>query len=1547
MILIETVFPDALFATLGGTAAAKIYLNDQTATVFPATGSGIDLSADISSTGGIAVGDLNNDGAPDIVCGYLSETNKFYLNDGTGGFDTGTLLPFGDLGTCSIGLADLDGDGSLDIISCNQPTQNSLYLNNGNGVFNNRVSITADADSTSSIELIDVDADGDIDFLAGNQNQPDRLYLNNGTRRPFDGVRGINLTTNVLNTFELASGDIGGDGDPDFVILSQDPAPSYIVRNPRSENPFADTTSNLLGPSATGRYAVTADMDRDGDLDILVANTGGVRNFYYAGNGDGTFAPAIAITADTQGSESLVVGDTDNDGDLDLIVLNAGQGNRTYFNDGVGTPFPNNSGSGFSDGRTDNSRDGKLVDLDQDGDIDLVIANGSNQLNLWYENAGNGLVANVNAVTLDTDSSHSITFGDLNQDGLPDIVVGNNFSANKYYLNQGTANPFPSTYSGVPIGSENEATEGIELADVDGDGDLDVICANNGQRNRVYLSNGGPTPFSAATPGIALTAFSDNTIDLKLGDMDADGDLDIIEGNRFARQRIVLNNGTTTPFADQNSYTITAEADETFGIALGDFDGDGDLDIAAAQNLTKNKIYPNQILDASTRFFTANRSNLIENMNNHPGVLVHADFNNDGHLDFFSASSNSPSTVSLGNGNNTFAAPVPVHIDRNTRAAVTGDMNGDGLLDLIVGNETQRNIVYLNDGSGDPFDSATILNVGSEVENTTALAISDIDQDGDLDLLVGNDQQPNRYYENDGSGNPFNTIAPVTLSGASDQVTTLNIADLNRDSRPDVIMGISGSANRVYLHDGNGFPFNNPATALTANIADTRSIATGDLNKDGFIDVIVGNDGVNRFLLNDGVGDPFDTTPVRAISGANFKTSTIALKDVNRDGWLDVIDGNTDGPIIANLHDGQGNPFDSDSNSQTLARGFTNTLAMALADFDRDGQLDLLLGNNQSTVLYHNTPVDLVANTVGSRTINQGSEDITMLTLNPADVIPPNTSIDYFLSNNGGASYFQVQPGVATTLPTTGNAVAWKATLNTKSTALTPIIQQIQILGSAIPEVFFTNTLFSASEDSGPVQLSIGISQPAPGPVTVDIIFTNNSAIAGTDYNGSTSSLTWTNGESGVKSVSVPLIDDGIYEGTETFFAALSNPVNAMLSATQSIAVVEILDDSDIGYGGLQVRLTPDAAPLQGARWRLFQHSNTNWYHTDDIVSPLPQGRYQLEFSQVPSLLTPTNISVTVRFDETNQTTIAYEIKELALVPNSDFYIDRKELTIAEYQRFADATARTIPAQTFNAPELPVGRITWDDAQAYAAWAGKQLPTESQWLIAARGGDATAIYPWGQSASTTNGNFGQSIMSTTEAGSYLPNGFGLYDLGGNVWEWTADTFDETSRIIHGGSWVSGEASTRLANYNFQEAFAAFGDLGVRFITPYQEGADVDNDHLPDEWEVIHFGHWRDVHPANDYDGDGFTELQEFSRNTDPTRIDPPLFISNQIRTPSTGEFLITWQSETGRIYALQRSSTIAPPAWTTVRSNIHGEGNQTTSPISPTAFQTYYRVIEE
>lgn len=132
-----------------------------------------------------------------------------------------------------------------------------------------------------------------------------------------------------------------------------------------------------------------------------------------------------------------------------------------------------------------------------------------------------------------------------------------------------------------------------------------------------------------------------------------------------------------------------------------------------------------------------------------------------------------------------------------------------------------------------------------------------------------------------------------------------------------------------------------------------------------------------------------------------------------------------------------------------------------------------------------------------------------------------------------------------------------------------------------------------------------------------------------------------------------------------------------------------------------------------------------------------------------------------------------------------DYYIDKTEVTNEQYRRFAENTGHRLPYYMddprFNTPRQPVVGVTWKDAVAYAEWAGKRLPTEAEWEKAARGVLENKIFPWGDELNNEYANY--LTLIAQPVASFKPNGYGLFDMAGNVWEWVADLYDANYYVL--------------------------------------------------------------------------------------------------------------------------------------------------------------------
>jgi hypothetical protein len=344
----------------------------------------------------------------------------------------------------------------------------------------------------------------------------------------------------------------------------------------------------------------------------------------------GVFTSGWSSASSTQGAD-VALGDLDGDGDLDTFVANVNQANQVWLNEGGGVFTDSLPGLGSSD-----SRGIALGDLDGNGTLDAFVANRTpfGQANKVWLNDGSGAFSD-SGQGLGSSPSYDVSLGDLDGDGDLDAFVANYTQANRVWKNDGT---------GAFVDLWNDAgTDGslaVALGDVDGDGDLDAFVVNDGAADQVWV-NDGRGIFSAGWDDGA----TEDSVAVALGDVDGDGDLDALVGDETVANRLWINQGgsqggTPGAFSDSGQSLGTYQTED---VALGDVDGDGDLDIfvAIVSSISEpNKVWRND----GTGVFTDSLQNL-GSARSYAAAL--GDVNGDGALDAFVANSGQPDQVWL------------------------------------------------------------------------------------------------------------------------------------------------------------------------------------------------------------------------------------------------------------------------------------------------------------------------------------------------------------------------------------------------------------------------------------------------------------------------------------------------------------------------------------------------------------------------------------------------------------------------------------------------------------------------------------------------------------------------------------------------------------------------------------------------------------------------------------------------------------------------------------------------------------------------------------
>ncbi len=355
----------------------------------------------------------------------------------------------------------------------------------------------------------------------------------------------------------------------------------FWTRSQRVRN-LSFTETAVMPTGAPGRPygGVATDLNNDGWLDITMVNEDSfdLKVFMNKADGSGTFHPYITpTTAIGRRASPSEPADFNADGNADLAIANINDDTVSIvLGNGDGTFMPQQT---INVG--DHPRGIAVLDFDGDGDVDVVNTNRFGSTLSLIENTGNG-VFDSSPVTIDAglNGEWSLMAGDMNNDGLADLVVGDG-DANQIRVLTSNGN---GTFTPQAIQDTGGRSWQLVLGDVNGDGNIDVASANAQNNNgAILMGNGDGTLGAATTYNVAVMGSGGNGFPLAtdLGDLDGDGDLDWITSS-FNGDWVVLENDGSGNY----SYSMELQAPDAASCSLmADFDNDGDLDLALVDEL--------------------------------------------------------------------------------------------------------------------------------------------------------------------------------------------------------------------------------------------------------------------------------------------------------------------------------------------------------------------------------------------------------------------------------------------------------------------------------------------------------------------------------------------------------------------------------------------------------------------------------------------------------------------------------------------------------------------------------------------------------------------------------------------------------------------------------------------------------------------------------------------------------------------------------------------------------------------------------------------------
>jgi hypothetical protein len=689
-----------------------------------------------------------------------------------------TAVVSGNGSPVALAVGDVDNDGDLDVVAPRGYAGGGFTLlrNEGNGRFAQPVTFPGASGRAAGIALGDLNNDGKLDVVVSDGDglavgNSMSIYLGNGDGT-FGSRQPVSLGTGRISPIGIATGDFDNDGDVDIAVACN---AVNVVRLLRNNGAGIFTASDSYPVGMYPADLAAGDMNGDGRADLVVAHEE-YSVSVLINNGTGGFVPPVAYDNLHNGTlwagpqlPTVALADVNRDGKLDVLYGNT----RTWDNETGQIVQLRNNGNGaltraaniplitYTAGPTDIV----AADMNADGAVDILAASYSGRAEDGVCVALNNGDGTFGPATLYPagQTTRALAAADVNGDGKLDVLTADDYSnAVAVYLNPGSG-VFPK----IPYDMAGSAQNFQDAADVDGDGDLDMFTS-------------GPLP-SADNGSIMRNngsgRFPDRTIVYNVPDGVAAGVLRDLNGD--GKPDLLFNNPNTSPRSDfftalndghGNFPTPTRWLVGSAGwgkIDAFDIDNDGDLDVIDCEALGAPGI-------GSGRFFIA-----INNGNGtfqqpyaydqfpparRPDAVAGGDFNHDGNIDLAFANQgaygfDAGMFVVLGNGNGTFQAPQMYTAGRGPAHIVTADFDHDGNLDIATLNSGYNNegaeslTIFFGTGTGS-FNRQTTqyATFSPDLLGATGLDFGDVDGDGDVDLLASGASNDVSYYVNNGAG---------------------------------------------------------------------------------------------------------------------------------------------------------------------------------------------------------------------------------------------------------------------------------------------------------------------------------------------------------------------------------------------------------------------------------------------------------------------------------------------------------------------------------------------------------------------------------------------------------------------------------------------------------------------------------------------------------------------------------------------------------------------------------------------------------------------------
>jgi hypothetical protein len=638
------------------------------------------------------------------------------------------------------------------------------------------------------------------------------------------------------------------------------------------------------------------DLTHDGHLDLVAVNTNTSTISVSMGNGDGTFTAARTFAAGNT-PVALAAGDFNGDGNMDLVVANALTNSISFL-------AGNGDGSfaapvSFTVGSLPHAI--AVADFNDDGKLDLAVTDsGSNIISVMLGN-GNGTFTSPQNF-LAGDNPTGIAVGDFLNHGKPDLAVTDSADNTVSILvNSSGINATGVAFSSPITFSVGKGPDAVAATDLTGDGRTDLVVANAGDNtisvltNTTTLGTGTPTFNVPGTYTVGKTPTA-----LAVGDFLGNGSIDIAVANSLGNTvSVLMGNGDGSFQAPVNFATGAGP----IGLTQGSVSGNGEIDLATANvNDGTVTIFRNNLPPQATGAFSSAAT--VSTRNPNPTGIAAGLFNlnSDGHTDLVVADKGDDSaTLLLGNGDGSFGSPYTTGTDNQPEAVAVGDFNRDGREDAVVTDSNSMSVSLLL-GSGTGTFAATLnYEVG---HNPSAIVTGDFNVDGRADLAVTNQGDNTVGILEGADTGGFPVYTTFSVGSAPDAIAT---GDFNSDGKSDLVIANSGSNNLTILTNitgpvATGLTSANPGFFAFSTVAvgtDPTGVAVGDFNGDGKADIAVTNGKDNTVSILLGTGNGGFAAPVNYAVGSD--PSSIIATDLTGSGVTDLVVTNKNSNSISVL----------------------------------------------------------------------------------------------------------------------------------------------------------------------------------------------------------------------------------------------------------------------------------------------------------------------------------------------------------------------------------------------------------------------------------------------------------------------------------------------------------------------------------------------------------------------------------------------------------------------------------------------------------------------